>query len=141
MKKLAVVQVGLVTRDTKKSFMKTTVLEKTWTEKELISLPKNGYKHELTNGELVMIPAGMEHENIVIKLSAASQVQKLNLIAASDHQIVEPYFHETIYVYQNNSQFPPLVCELFGYLTRCFLTRTLTNAILYLSQFDYPDFA
>ena len=51
--------------------METTVAKKTWTEKELLSLPENGYKHELVNGELVMVPAGMEHENIVIKLSAA----------------------------------------------------------------------
>lgn len=51
--------------------METTVAKKIWTEKELMSLPENGYKHELINGELVMVPAGMEHENIVIKLSAA----------------------------------------------------------------------
>lgn len=64
-------QAGSVTRDIKRSFMETTVAKKTWTEKELMSLPENGYKHELINGELVMVPAGMEHENIVIKLSAA----------------------------------------------------------------------
>ncbi|MBM4066454.1 MAG: hypothetical protein FJ266_12575 [Planctomycetes bacterium] len=45
--------------------METTVTKKIWTEKELMSLPENGYKHELINGELVMVPAGMEHENIV----------------------------------------------------------------------------
>ena len=50
--------------------METTVAKKIWTEKELMSLPENGYKHELINGELVMVPAGMERENIVIKLSA-----------------------------------------------------------------------
>ena len=70
MKKLAGAQAGSVTRDTKRSFMETTVTKKTWTEKELLSLPKNGHKHELIHGELIMVPAGMEHENIVIKLSA-----------------------------------------------------------------------
>ena len=51
--------------------METTVAKKIWTEKELMSLPENGYKHELINGELVMVQVGMEHENIVIKFSAA----------------------------------------------------------------------
>ena len=78
--------------------METTVAKKTWTEKELMSLPENGYKHELINGELVMVPAGMEHENIVIKLSAALErfvsEHKLGAVFGSNLQdLHSPYWN------------------------------------------------
>ena len=41
--------------------METT---KNWTEKMIMSIPKDGYKHELINGEFTMVPAGFEHEVI-----------------------------------------------------------------------------
>ena len=51
--------------------METTVAKKIWTEKELMSLPENGYKHELINGELVTGPTGIEHEDIGARLLTA----------------------------------------------------------------------
>lgn len=48
--------------------MKTT---KTWTEKMIMSIPKDGHKHELINGEFTMVPAGFEHEYVGVKLIAA----------------------------------------------------------------------
>lgn len=65
-----------------------TATEKKWTEKTLIALPKDGYKHELVNGEVIMVPAGMEHENIVIKLSTALEKfvseHKLGIVLGSN---------------------------------------------------------
>jgi len=51
--------------------MNTTTTKKTWTEQELMSLPKEGYKYELIQGELVMGPAGIEHEEIGANLLTA----------------------------------------------------------------------
>jgi Uma2 family endonuclease len=51
--------------------METTVVKKTWTEKELMALPNNGNKYELINGELIMGPTGIEHEDIGARLLAA----------------------------------------------------------------------
>lgn len=48
--------------------METT---KTWTEKMIMSIPKDGHKHELINGEFTMVPAGFEHEYIGVKLIVA----------------------------------------------------------------------
>ncbi|MEP9411804.1 MAG: Uma2 family endonuclease [Candidatus Brocadia sp.] len=36
-----------------------------------MSLPKDGYKHELINGEFTMVLAGFEHEYVGVKLIAA----------------------------------------------------------------------
>ena len=47
--------------------METT---KTWTEKMIMSIPKDGHKHELINGEFTMVPAGFEHEVINTRLIA-----------------------------------------------------------------------
>lgn len=41
-----------------------------WTEEELMALPKDGYKRELIEGELIMSPAGFDHEWIGARLSA-----------------------------------------------------------------------
>ena len=49
--------------------METTVVKKTWTEKELMDLPNNGNKYELINGELIMGPTGIEHEDMWCKTS------------------------------------------------------------------------
>lgn len=46
-------------------------IKKNWTEKEIISLPNNGNKYELVNGELVMGPTGIEHEDIGATLLTA----------------------------------------------------------------------
>ncbi len=45
--------------------METT---KSWTEKMIMSIPKDGYKHELINGEFTMVPAGFEHEIIIANI-------------------------------------------------------------------------
>lgn len=39
-----------------------------WTEEELMSLPKDGFKRELIEGELIMSPAGFDHERIGARL-------------------------------------------------------------------------
>jgi Uma2 family endonuclease len=44
---------------------------KIWTEKMIMSIPKDGHKHELINGELATVPAGFEHEYVGVKLIAA----------------------------------------------------------------------
>lgn len=51
--------------------METTVVKKNWTEKELMVLPNNGNKYELINGELIMGPTGIEHEDIGARLLTA----------------------------------------------------------------------
>jgi len=51
--------------------METTLAKKLWTEEELLSLPDNGNKYELINGELSMVPTGIEHEDIGATLLAA----------------------------------------------------------------------
>ena len=43
----------------------------TWTEEELMALPKDGYKRELIEGEIIMSPAGYRHERIVAVLLSA----------------------------------------------------------------------
>jgi Uma2 family endonuclease len=43
----------------------------TWTEEELMALPKDGYKRELIEGEIIMSPAGYRHERIVAALLSA----------------------------------------------------------------------
>jgi Uma2 family endonuclease len=47
----------------------STVVEKVWTEEELMALPDDGRKYELVNGEIVTSNAGIEHEFIGIRLS------------------------------------------------------------------------
>lgn len=67
--------------------MNTTTTKKTWTEQELMSLPKEGYKYELIQGELVMGPAGIEHEEIGAHLLTALRKfvseRKLGIVCGS----------------------------------------------------------
>ena len=48
-------------------------ITKTWTEKMIMSIPKDGHKHELINGEFTIVPAGFEHEYVGVKLIAAME--------------------------------------------------------------------
>ena len=48
--------------------METAV--KVWTDEELLALPKDGYKRELLQGEIILSPAGFDHEWIGARLSA-----------------------------------------------------------------------
>lgn len=48
--------------------MQASAGKKTWTEAELMSLPKVGGKYELVEGELLVTPAGLSHESIVVRL-------------------------------------------------------------------------
>lgn len=41
------------------------------TDEELMALPKDGYKRELLNGEIVMTPGGPEHGRQIIRFSVA----------------------------------------------------------------------
>jgi Uma2 family endonuclease len=49
--------------------METAV--KVWTDEELMALPKNGHKHELINGEIIMSPTGYRHEDIAAAVLVA----------------------------------------------------------------------
>jgi Uma2 family endonuclease len=40
-----------------------------WTDKELMSLPKDGRKYELIEGDLLMSPVGMTHSDVCINIS------------------------------------------------------------------------
>jgi len=44
---------------------------KRWTDEELMALPKDGYKRELLDGEIVMSPAGSEHGRKIMRFSAS----------------------------------------------------------------------
>ncbi len=44
---------------------------KVWTDEELLALPKDGYKRELLQGEIILSPAGYRHECIVAVLLSA----------------------------------------------------------------------
>ena len=48
--------------------MESTI--KIWTDQELMALPKDGYKRELLQGEIILSPAGFDHEWIGARLSA-----------------------------------------------------------------------
>jgi len=39
------------------------------TDEELMALPKDGYKRELLNGEIVMSPAGSEHGRLIMRFA------------------------------------------------------------------------
>ena len=43
--------------------MEAAVIQRVWTEEELMALPHKG-KTEVVNGELIMSPVGFEHEEI-----------------------------------------------------------------------------
>ena len=72
--------------------METT---KIWTEKMIMSIPKDGHKHELINEEFTTVPAGFEHEVINAKLIAVLAKfvyeNKLGFVCGSDlahHMII-----------------------------------------------------
>lgn len=44
---------------------------KNWTDEELMALPKDGYKRELLQGNIIMSPAGSEHGRISFLIAAA----------------------------------------------------------------------
>ncbi len=48
--------------------MESTI--KIWTDQELMALPKDGYKRELLQGEIIMSPAGSERGIIAVALGA-----------------------------------------------------------------------
>jgi Uma2 family endonuclease len=49
----------------------TTSSRKQWTDEKLMALPKDGYKRELLDGEIVMSPAGSEHGRKIMRFSAS----------------------------------------------------------------------
>ncbi len=49
--------------------METAV--KIWTDEELMALPRDGFKRELLNGEIIMSTAGSEHGRISFLVAAA----------------------------------------------------------------------
>ena len=67
--------------------METLVEEKIWTDDELLALPKDGNKYEVVKGELVMSPAGIEHEEIgvrvIVALANFVREHKLGIICGS----------------------------------------------------------
>src|SRR5687768_13828293 len=46
---------------------------RTWTEKELMALPRDGFKRELVDGEIQLSPAGSPHGNVNTRLIARLQ--------------------------------------------------------------------
>ena len=47
----------------------TTTAAKFWTDEELLSMPKDGWKREIVNGEMVaMSPANFQHGNIISRI-------------------------------------------------------------------------
>ena len=51
--------------------MQAAVEHKEWTDEALMALPRNGQKHELLGGELVVSPTGVQHGYIASRLLAA----------------------------------------------------------------------
>src|SRR5438874_451892 len=39
-----------------------------WTDRELLAIPKDGYDHEVIDGEMVMSPASSEHGAIIMAI-------------------------------------------------------------------------
>ena len=46
-----------------------TSRKKNWTDEELESLPKNGYKYELLDGQIIMSPAHANHGVICVRVA------------------------------------------------------------------------
>ncbi len=67
--------------------METIVEEKIWTDDELLALAPDGHKYEIVGGELVMSPAGIEHEEIGVRIIAAlanfTREHKLGIVCGS----------------------------------------------------------
>lgn len=67
--------------------MDTAIQNKVWTDEELLSLPDDMKKCEIIKGELVVSPAGIEHEEIgvrlIIALGTYIRKQKLGIVCGS----------------------------------------------------------
>ncbi len=67
--------------------METVVQNKVWTDDELLALPDDGNKYEVMKGELVVSPAGIEHEELGARLIGAlinfMRQHKLGIICGS----------------------------------------------------------
>ena len=59
------------------------------TDEELMALPKDGYKRELLNGEIVMSPAGSEHGRLIMRFATV-----LNAYIY-DHELGETFDGQT----------------------------------------------
>jgi Uma2 family endonuclease len=51
--------------------MQATAERKEWTDEALMALPRNGRKHELLGGELVVSPTGFQHGYLSLRLASA----------------------------------------------------------------------
>ena len=45
-----------------------------WTDEELMALPKDGHKHELIDGEIIMSPTGYRHEDVAAAVLMAMRL-------------------------------------------------------------------
>ncbi len=58
-----------------------------WTEEELMALPKDGYKREVIEGELIMSPAGFDHEwlgaRLITRMTMHVEQQALGVVCGS----------------------------------------------------------
>ena len=58
-----------------------------WTEEDLMALPKDGYKRELIEGELVMSPAGFDHEwiggRLLTRMTVHAEQHRLGVVCGS----------------------------------------------------------
>jgi Uma2 family endonuclease len=67
--------------------MDTAIQNKVWTDEELLSLPDDMKKCEIIKGELVVSPAGIEHEEIGMRLGSALfnfvRKKKLGIVCGS----------------------------------------------------------
>lgn len=67
--------------------METVVQNKVWTDDELLALPDDGHKYEVMKGELVVSPAGIQHEEIGARLIATLvnfvRQRKLGIVCGS----------------------------------------------------------
>lgn len=51
--------------------METITQQRIWTDDELLALPDDGNKYEVMKGELIVSPAGIEHEEVGVRLILA----------------------------------------------------------------------
>lgn len=65
--------------------MSEVKIKGTATIEDLLRVPKNGMKHELVDGEIVVSPAGMRHSAVAVKIAGAI------LTFLEDHPIGEVY--------------------------------------------------
>lgn len=67
--------------------MDTAVKNRIWTDDELLALPQDGNKREVIQGDLVVSPAGIEHEDIgvrlILALGAFVKAHKLGIVVGS----------------------------------------------------------